>query len=199
MTRSVRLGSRSTRRGIAVSAAGALAAAAALSWQSAHAGFNDTTAPLRAVVGTSTVAVTNEIEGYTALTLPRMRPGIEYTECLIVTSTGSAPAQVRLYAKGKTGSVAGLTNNVTFSWTAGTGGGANQDCAGFVSTGPVITSTVAAFATTYADGYLPWDTAGGAAAETRTYRFTYSLSASAPVSLKGATASFTFVWEAQQR
>jgi hypothetical protein len=58
---------------------------------------------------------------------------------------------------------------------------------------------VAAFATTYAGGYLPWDTTGGAAAQTRTYRFTYSLSAGAPASLKGASASFVFVWEAQQR
>ena len=182
---------RVTRQGIVVSAAGALAVAAALVWQSAYAGFTDSTPALSAGVGTGTVAVTNELEGIGAVTLPAMRPGIDYTECIIVTSTGSEPAQVRLYVRDKSG-VTTLTSNITFTWTSGTGGGANADCAGFVSNGATVSSPLSSFPTSFDSGYLGWDTTGGTAPETRTYRVTFSLSPSAP-------ASASIAWEAQQR
>ena len=82
-----------------LSAVGALAVTAALVWQDAYAGFTDTTTKLPATVSTGTVAVSNNVEGYTALTLPEMRPGDSATECIIVTSTGSEPSQVMLYGK----------------------------------------------------------------------------------------------------
>jgi len=190
---------RATRRGIVVSAVGALAVAAALVWQSAYAGFTDTTNALPASVSTGTVALTNEIEGLAALTVPAMRPGSSFTECIVVTSTGSEPAQVRLYVKDRTSTATGLTSNITFKLTAGTGGGVNDDCAGFVSNGTTVSTTMASFPTTFAGGILPWDTAGGAASESRTYRLTYSLSTSTPTSAKGASARVTLAWEAQQR
>ena len=190
---------RATRRGVVVSVAGALALAAALVWQSAYAGFTDSTLSLPITAGSGTVAVTNEIQGLAPLSLPELRPGVTYTECIAVTSTGSAPAQVRLYVKDRTSTATGLTSNITFAWTAGTGGGVNDDCAGFVSAGVTVTTTLSSFPTSYASGYLPWTTAGGAAPEKRTYRLSYSLSTSAPASVKGASVSATFVWEAQQR
>ena len=190
---------RATRRGALLSAVGALVVAAALVWQSAYAGFADTTPAVTATIGTGTVAVTNEVEGLAALALPELRPGVEYTECIIVTSTGSEPAQVKLYVKDRNGTATGLTSNISFSWTSGTGGGANADCAGFVSNGVTVTTTLSSFPTSFASGFLAWNTAGGAAPETRTYRVTYSLSASAPASVKGASATVTFAWEAQQR
>ena len=194
-----RPGRRATRRGAVLSAAGALAVAAALVWQNAYAGFTDATSPLPVTLGTGTVAITNEIEGYAPLSLPDLRPGVTYTECIIVTSTGSTPAQVKLYVKDRTSTATGLTSNISFSWTAGTGGGVNDDCAGFISNGVTASTTLASFPTSFASGYLAWNTTGGTAPETRTFRLTYSLSTSAPTTVKGASAGATFVWEAQQR
>lgn len=189
---------RATRRGIVVSTAGALVLAAALLWQTAYAGFTDQTAALPASIGTGTVALTNEIEGIAPLSLPAMRPGDSVTECVVVTSTGSLPAQVRLYARDRT-STTDLASYLQLSWDAGTGGGVNADCAGFRSAGTTVTTTMGSFATSYARGILPWDTAGGTTAETRTYKFTFTLSASAPARVKGGSARLTFVWEAQNR
>jgi len=188
---------RATRRGVVLSATGALVLAAGLVWQSAYAGFTDTTDAVTATVGTGTVALTNETEGIAALSLPAMRPGESITECVIVTSTGSEPAQVRLYGKDRTGTA--VADHVQITWTAGTGGGVNDDCAGFVSTSPTVSTVMSSFPTTFDDGLLPWDTAGGVAPEKRTYRFTFRLSPSAPATIKGASARITFVWEAQQR
>ena len=189
---------RATRWAALASSVGALGVAAALVWQDAYAGFTDTTRNLPASVSTGTVALSNNVEGYWPVTLPEMRPGDSDTECIIVTSTGSEPAQVKLYGTGRT-STAGLANHITFTWTAGTGGGANGDCTGFVPNGTVSSTTMSNFPTSFAAGYLPWNTVGGGAAESRSFRLTYSMSASAPATTKGATAGLTFVWEAQNR
>jgi hypothetical protein len=188
---------RTTRRGVVLSAAGALAVTAALVWQSAYAGFTDTTTNLPASISTGTVAVSNNVEGYGALTLPEMRPGVSATECVIVTSTGSKPAQVRLYGQNR--SATAVTNYLTFEWSSGSGGGVNGDCAGFVASGTPLTVPMAKFPTDYATGVLLWDTAGGTATESRTYRLTYTMSTSAPPNTKGTSAGITFVWEAQNR
>jgi hypothetical protein len=189
---------RATRRGVVVSAAGALAVAAALVWQSAYAGFTDTTTNLPASVSTGTVALTNNVEGFYPVTLAEMRPGQSGTQCIVVSSTGSEPAQVKLYGQDRT-STAGLADYISFSWVAGTGGGAYGDCTGFVASGATSRTTMSSFPTSYARGALAWNTAGGTAAENRTYQLTYSMDGKAPTSTKGATASITFVWEAQNR
>ena len=182
-----------------MSAVGALALSAALVWQSAYAGFTDTTGALSASMSTGTVALTNNVEGVAvSLVLPELRPGDSNTECIVVTSTGSEQAQVKLYSTGRTGSTA-LTGAITFVWTAGTGGGANGDCTGFVSNGVTYSTSMSSFPTSYAAGYLPWNTVGGATAEARSYRLTYSLSATPSTAVKGTSAAITFVWEAQQR
>jgi hypothetical protein len=181
-----------------VSCVGALAVTAALVWQDAYAAFTDTTTSLPASVSTGTVALSNNVEGYLALTMPEMWPGDSDTECIIVTSTGSEPSLVKLYSTKPTGN-ATLAGYINFVWSAGTGGGANGDCTGFVASGSPVTTTMASFPTGFSTGVLAWNTAGGAAAETRTYRLTYSMAANAPASTKGTTAAVTFVWEAQNR
>ena len=178
----------------------ALVVAAALVWQSAYAGFADQTAALSASVGTGTVAVTSNVEVYSsvALTLSQLKPGDSGSQCIVITSTGSARAQVRLYGRDRTGN-SGVAGALTLSWTPGTGGGADGDCTGFVPTGTSRQTPMSSFPTTYGGGYLPWDTAGGVAAESRTYRLVYTVASNPPVSIKGASAALTFVWEAQNR
>jgi hypothetical protein len=181
-----------------LSAVGALAVAAALVWQDAYAAFTDTTTNLPASVSTGTVALSNNVEGYYPLTMPEMWPGDSDTQCIIVSSTGTEPSLVKLYSTRPTGN-ATLAGSINFSWTAGTGGGANGDCTGFVASGTPVTSTMAAFPTSFATGALAWNTAGGAAVESKTYRLTYSMATNPPASTKGTSAALTFVWEAQNR
>ena len=194
-----RPGRRTTRRGIVLSAVGALALAAGLVWQTAYAGFTDTTTALTASVGTGTVALTNNVEGIAvSLTLDELRPGQGGTQCVVVTSTGSVPALVKVYAEGKSGSST-LLSQLSLSWSAGTGGGANGSCTGYTATGSAYNTTMSSFPTTYGSGALPWTTTGNPAGESRTYQLVYKLGDSAPASVKGASARITFVWEAQQR
>ena len=188
---------RATRRGIVVSAAGSLVLAAALLWQSAYAGFTDTTTALSAGVGTGTVALTSNVEGLAVrLDLPEMRPGYTDSQCITVTSTGSVPAQVKLYGTDRTGS-SGLLSQISFVWATGTGGGANGDCAGFTPAGSTYSTTMGSFPTSYGSGSMLWTTAGDVAGESRTYRLTYTFASGAPASVKGQRAGITFVWEAQ--
>jgi hypothetical protein len=181
-----------------VSAVGALAVAAALVWQDAYAGFTDTTTGLPVSVSTGTVVLSNNVVGISALTMPEMRPGDSDTECIQVTSTGSEPSLVKLYGTRPTGN-ATLAGAINFVWSAGTGGGVNGDCTGFVASGNPVPTTMASFPTAFATGVLPWNTTGGGVPETTTYRLTYSMATDAAASTKGTSAAVTFIWEAQNR
>ncbi|MGY1841593.1 MULTISPECIES: hypothetical protein [unclassified Modestobacter] len=192
-----RPGRRATRRGIVVSAAGALVLATALLWQTAYAGFSDQTTALDASVGTGTVALTSNVEGIAvSVTLPDLRPGDTASQCIVVTSTGSVPAEVRLYGRNVTGSTS-LMNQIDLSWSAGTGGGGNGSCAGFSRVGETWSTTMSSFPRGYGSGALAWTTAGSVTGERRTYQLTYTFRGDAPASVKGARAGITFVWEAQ--
>lgn len=187
---------RATRRGLVVSTAGALVLAATLVWQSAYAGFTDQTATLTATAGSATVQLTNDVEGVAmALTLDQLRPGEGGSQCVEVTSTGSVPALVKLYAENRTGGST-LLSQLTFSWSAGTGGGGNGSCAGYTPSGSAYNTTMSSFPVTYDSGALPWTTTGSPAGESRTYQLTYKLADGAPASVKGTSAKITFVWEA---
>lgn len=189
---------RSARRGAALSALVALAVAATLVWQSASAGFTDQTGPLGASVGTGTVTVTNSVAGVATVTSGRWKPGASDSDCVAVTSTGSVPAQIRLYVKGLT-STNDAARYFKLEWTAGAGGGANGDCTGFVPNGSPVSYSPTTFPADYSRGVLGWNTAGSTAGETRTYKVTYTLLPEAPVSTKGGSVTLTFVWEARTR
>lgn len=182
-----------------MSTAGALVLAATLVWQSAYAGFSDQTAALTATVGSGTVQLTSDVEGVAiALTLDELRPGEGGSQCVVVTSTGSRPALVKLYAEGRTGSST-LLSQLSFTWSSGTGGGTNGSCTGYTQVGSAYDTTMSSFPTTYGSGALPWTTTGAPGGEKRTYQLSYRLSAGAPASVKGTSARVTFVWEAQNR
>jgi hypothetical protein len=188
---------RGTRLGVLLSAALALALAAGTVWHGAYAGFTDRSSALSASVTTGRVALANSVSAVgAALTLGEVKPGESATQCIVVTSTGSTPATVRLYSTGRS-TTKNVSASITLLWEAGTGGGAYGDCTGFTVTGGTQTSTLAAFPATYGTGVLPWATTG-TAGETRTYRLTYSVPPNAPTSTKGGSATVTFVWEAQQ-
>jgi hypothetical protein len=177
----------------------ALVLVTGLVWQSSYAGFGDSTAPLPATVGTGTVQLTNSVSLFgTSVALGEVLPGETSTYCIAVRSTGSAPAEVRLYGSGKS-TTNSLDKYITLSWVAGTGGGTYGDCAGFVPSGSTYTSTLNGFPITWGTGVLPWTLTGNPAGENRTYQLTYTVNAKAPDTTKGGTVTVTLVWEAQTR
>ncbi|GAB3352856.1 hypothetical protein GCM10027300_18760 [Modestobacter lapidis] len=173
--------------------------ATALVWQSSYAGFGNSAGPLTTSVGTGTVELTNSISMFgAALSLDEVLPGESSTACIAVRSTGSVPAEVRLYSDDKS-DTRDLDRYISLRMVAGTGGGQYGECDGFVPSGPTTTSTLSSFPTSWSRGVLPWTLAGNPAGENRTYQLTYSVSGNAPTSTKGGTVSVTFVWEAQTR
>ena len=177
----------------------ALVLVSALVWQSSYAGFVDNTAPLPATVGTGTVKLTNGVSVFgTSVYLGEVLPGETESYCISVRSTGSAPAEVRLYGAAKSHTKA-MDKYVSLTWVAGNGGGMYGDCTGFVPTGASSSMTLNTFPTTWGTGVLPWTLTGNTAGENRTYRLTYTVDAKAPVTTKGGTVTVTFVWEAQTR
>jgi hypothetical protein len=187
------------RRWLLVPGAAALVVVAALVWQSSYAGFSATTRPLPATVRTGTVKLSNSVSFIgAAVSLGEVLPGSTATYCISVNSTGSAPAEVRLYARAKSATKS-LDQYFSLSWVAGTGGGAYGDCTGFVATTSPYSSTLSGFPTTWAGGVLPWTLTGNPAGENRSYRMTYTVQPTAPATTKGGTVTATFVWEAQTR
>jgi hypothetical protein len=187
------------RRWLPVPGAAALIVVAALVWQSSYAGFSATTRPLPATVGTGTVKLSNSVSAVgAAVSLGEVLPGSTATYCIVVNSTGSAPAELRLYARAKSATKS-LDQYFSLSWVAGTGGGAYGDCTGFVATTGAYTATLSGFPTTWAGGVLPWTITGNPAGENRSYQMTYTVARDAPVTTKGGSLTATFVWEAQTR
>jgi hypothetical protein len=195
----VRRPRRRARRWLLVPGTVALVLVTALVWQSSYAGFGDSAPPLNATVGAGTIKLTNGVSAFgTALSLGEVLPGETASYCIAVRSTGSAPAEVRLYGAGKSATKA-LDKYISLTWVAGTGGGMYGDCAGFVPSGISSTSTLNGFQTSWATGVLPWTLTGNPAGEDRTYRLTFAVDATAPDTTKGGTVVVTFVWEAQTR
>lgn len=194
--RSGRRPSRGARRGwLAGSALAALMVAAAVVWQAGNASFTWASAPTVTTVQTGAVAIGDDDAGAAAFTVSGLRPGAAGTRCFAVTSTGSAPAAVRLYATSR--STNALATALRVSVVLGTGGGA-AGCGGFRPTTTAYSGTLAALPTTYATGVGEWTTAGGT--DTRTYQITYSLPATAATAATAAqslTATVGLTWEAQ--
>jgi len=185
---------RARRLALAVSGAGALVLAATLVWQSAYAAFTDSTPAYTTTWSTGTVAIADDDAGAVMFSAANLRPGATQTQCITVTSTGSAPSAVRLYGTGKTTSRS-LSTYLTLVVSAGTGGSA-ASCSGFVPASTVYRGTLNAFPTTYATGVGSWNPAGGAA-ESTSYSITWTLAPTAPVSAQGGTAAVAFTWQAQ--
>jgi hypothetical protein len=182
-----------------VPAAVALLLVPTLVWQSSYAGFTDPTIPLPASVGTGKVLLTNSVSAFgAAVSLNSVLPGESAAYCIAVTSTGTVPAEVRLYGGG-TSATKSMDAYIKLSWVAGTGGGTYGDCAGFVPSGPTSDSTLSTFPTSWATGVLPWALTGASGAENRTYRLTYTVNPNAPASTKGGNVVVTFTWQAQTR
>ena len=130
-----------------------------------------------------TVVITDDDSGTALLSLTNLKPGSSGSKCIAVTSTGTLPSAVKLYAT-DAATTKGLATYVGWTITQGTGG-TFASCSGFTaltSGSSVYSGTLAGFtgsATTYASGVGSW-TPSGNASDTRTFQIAYAVSSTTP-------------------
>lgn len=185
---------------LAVIPAALLAAGVAVSTAS-YSAFSATSSDDANNWSMGSVALSNDASNGALFAASNLKPGSTGTNCIAVTSTGSLPSAVKLYATNVQQTKA-LASYVTLQVKQGSGGGYGT-CNGFTaaagSEGLLYNDSLASFASTrtsYATGVGTWKPTGDKS-ETKTYQITYTVSSDAPASLMGATASLGFTWEAQ--
>lgn len=164
-----------------------------------YSSFSSATSAPNNSWSTGSVVLTNDV-GTAQFTSPVMKPGDVVSRCIVVTSTGTLPANVRLYTSGITTTNA-LSGFLDVTITQGSGGSGGS-CTGFTAASavPVVTGTLASLGlkTNFAAGISPWTTAGVATgSETRTYKIDVAVDAAIPNTSQSGTAALGFTWEAQ--
>jgi hypothetical protein len=176
-----------------------LIVSAALVWQASYSAFSATTTNPTNNWATGTVALTDDDLGVAMFNATGLKPGSTGSKCITVTYNGSLAAAVDLYGTGKTATNA-LDTYITLTVEQGAGGNF-AGCTGFVlDTGATntFTGTLATFASTHSNFATGFGTfAPTGSGQAKTYRITYTVSAAAPNSTMGSTASIGLTWEAQ--
>ena len=189
-----------------------LALVAATLWlpNGVFAQFTATTAATTSVQS-GTVVLTGNDSGVAMFSASGMSPGDTVTKCIAVTYTGTAPAQVRLYASGGTGLGAYLTMTLTRGTTVpdppnyGTGNGCGTftaDSGTYAApNGVMYAGTLSGYASAYPDyaGGLLDPTAGAPVTWTTGTRHVYrvDLTLSSDPSAQGLSVAPAFTWEAR--
>jgi hypothetical protein len=180
-----------------------LIAAGALVSTASYSAFSATTSNPSNNWTAGSVGLSNSSPNSAAFDASNLKPGSTGTTCVAVTSIGTLPSAVKLYATDAS-QTQGIGDWVNLTVTQGTGGG-NGSCNGFspiASGASVYDNSLTSFvngATDYRSGAGSWSPAGGDSPETRTFQITYSVSPDAPSSIMGATANVNFTWEAQNQ
>jgi hypothetical protein len=189
-----------TRRSRApVLVAAAVLAAATMVTRASLAAFTATTQNSGNQWSAATVVLGDDDTGSALFNLAGMVPGganASGTKCIKVSYTGSATADIRLYAA--LSNDTGLGQYLSLTVEEGTGGTFANNCAGFVAgpAAPLYTpGTLAGFASahgSWASGVSSWQASG---ADNRTYRITYALQDNNAA--QGTAVNATFTWEAE--
>jgi hypothetical protein len=168
--------------------------------QASYASFSAKVSNAGNSLSVGSVNLTDDDSGSALLSLTNLKPGSSGSRCIAVSSDGTLPSSVKLYATDVT-STKSLGSYVTLTITQGSGASFGS-CSGFtgLSSGSAVYSgTLASFtgaATGYSTGLGNWVPTGNAA-ESRSFQFAYTVSASIPDSAQGGTVSFGATWEAQ--
>jgi predicted ribosomally synthesized peptide with SipW-like signal peptide len=158
------------------------------------------------IITTGTVAIEDNDAGAALYTLTAAKPGESKSSCIKVIYKGSLPATVKLFTESTIGPLGPYVNLKIEAGTQTTS--TFPSCEGFAAFGTggtVYEGTLAAFATekntytagisTFPTGQTKWETNNSVI-----YRFTATLSSSAPNTVQGATTNaHTFLWEAQNQ
>ncbi|WIB60828.1 hypothetical protein DEJ13_03065 [Curtobacterium sp. MCLR17_007] len=180
----------------------ALVASGAVVSTASYSAFSATTVNPTSNWTAGSVALADDDNNTALFTATGLKPGSTGANCITVTSTGSLASTVKLYATNAQ-TTSALASNTAIVIEQGTGGGFGS-CTGFTpaATNGTLTpanTTLASFAsgsTSFANGLGTWAPTG-TASESRVYRITYTVSATAPNSVQGTTASLGLTWEAQ--
>ena len=175
----------------------ALVASGALVWQSSYSAFSASTSNPDSNWTAGSVAISDDDSNTAMFTAGALKPGATGSKCIAVTSNGTLPAAVKLYGTSYA-TTNGLAPNINLVVEEGTGA-TTGSCAGFTGGSTVYTGALSAFGTTktsYATGVGSW-TPTGSGSETKSYKITYTLSASTPDTAQGGTATLGFTWESQ--
>ncbi len=174
----------------------ALVASGGMVWASSYSAFSATTSNPTNNWTAGTVALADDDSNTALFTASNLKPGATGNKCIVVTSSGSLAASVKLYGTSYA-STKSLADNINLKVEEGTGG-SFSNCTGFTAGSTIFDGTASAFGagkTDFASGVGTWAPAGGTA--TKTYKVTYALSSSTPDSAQGGTAALGFTWESQ--
>lgn len=176
----------------------ALVASGVVVSTASYSAFSATTVNPASNWTAGSVALTDDDNNVALFTATGLKPGSTGTNCITVTSTGTLPSTVKLYGTSPT-STKSLDQNITLTVEQGTGGGFGS-CTGFTPAstgGSLYSGLLSGFsASNFATGLGTWAPTGSGS-ESRVYRFTYTVSATAPNTVMGGTASLGLAWEAQ--
>ncbi|SDQ29230.1 hypothetical protein SAMN02800687_1256 [Curtobacterium sp. UNCCL20] len=178
----------------------ALVASGVVVSTASYSAFSATTVNPTSNWTAGSVALTDDDNNTALFTATGLKPGSTGANCITVTSTGSLPSTVKLYGTNAATTNA-LASNINLTVEQGTGGGFGS-CTGFTpaaTSGNLYTGTVAGFgsaSTNFATGLGTWAPTGSGS-ESRVYRFTYTVSSTAPNTVQGGTAALGLTWEAQ--
>ena len=195
---------RPARRAAKIASVLAVPAAVAVSGlvvsQASYSAYSDTAVNPTSNWTTGTVALADDDANAAAFNATNLKPGSTGTKCIVVSSSGSLPSTVKLYATNAS-TTKDLAANINFKVTQGTGGSFGS-CSGFspLATDAVLyDGTVAGFsaaATGFNNGLGTWAPTG-TATESRTYQIAYAVRTEATATTQGGTAAVSFTWEAQ--
>lgn len=164
---------------------------AALVYQSSTAAFSVTTANTGNSWATGSVTLTDDDSGVAMFSATGLMPNDTGTRCIAVTYTGDVGANIRVYGTG-TGTLATYLNLTIERGT----GGSNTDCTGFTPAATIFNGTLSGWnaVTDYATGVGEYAVTSGAA-QTSTFRITYTVQNDTNALSKNGAGSFT--WEAK--
>ncbi len=176
---------------IAVVASGSIIATAS------YAAFSATTDNDGNTWTSGKVALTDDDQGKALFDVDGLLPGQSGENCLTVTANTSDGAAVKLYTSA-TSDPNNLGDHINVKVERGTLATEN-DCSSFTSSDTDFTGTLSALAaaTSFGGGVGAWTPDAGE--QSTVYRIHYEMPADTDNSAQDATASTTFVWEAQQR
>ncbi|TDN46667.1 hypothetical protein EDF64_101534 [Curtobacterium flaccumfaciens] len=176
----------------------ALVASGVVVSTASYSAFSATTVNPTSNWTAGSVALTDDDNNTALFNATGLKPGSTGANCITVTSTGSLPSTVKLYGTNASATKA-LDANITLTVEQGTGGGFGS-CTGFTpaaTSGTLYSGLLSNFtASNFATGLGTWAPTG-TASESRVYRFTYTVSSTAPNTVQGGTAALGLTWEAQ--
>lgn len=164
--------------------------------QRTRAAFTGSTGSATNSWASGTVVLGDDDSGSALFSAAGLYPGDTGVRCIRVTYTGSVAAPVRFYGGAVVGTLGPYIDLVVEQANVGSNNGSfGGGCAGFGGT-VIYSGTLDALngsASDYLSGLGSFSPAGSG--ESRVYRFSYSVSSSAPSSAQGGTAAIAFSWE----